>query len=434
MIRGGYGATSFFEGYSFNQRLTSSPPFSLAINSNAPTPTATSGGSPFTVTDAFSQPLGINNSLYSVWPQNTQPAYIHQYSFTVEQAITNTLSLSVGYHGQNGFHLADYRNGNQLTLAQAVIANPTITAVNAAGGNCNTTPFPAAAQPPYYSLVGECGLILVTESEGRMNYNAGQVTLRQRPTHHLEYSLNYTWAKSLTNSSGNYAVANTTANGSTFQNAYDMHADWGPSGMDIRHSMNFVGVYHLPFGRGQAYGGNVNRGVDAALGGWKLATSALIYSGFPITMFAQGNSNTFNTYGFNRPNQYRPLIIRNRTIDNWWGTDPSATPCTNRWRRQWNLCLRLPRPVHLRHRTQWQRTRSWLPPGRRLLVQGLPYLGEQHVLGFRADFFNIFNIASYGNPDSGITDGPTNFGNISNQGGVTRSNSRQIQLSLHYAF
>ncbi len=32
VLRGGYGATSFFEGYSFNQRLTSSPPFSLAIN------------------------------------------------------------------------------------------------------------------------------------------------------------------------------------------------------------------------------------------------------------------------------------------------------------------------------------------------------------------------------------------------------------------
>ena len=43
VIRGGYGATSFFEGFSFNQRLTSSPPFSLAINSNANTPSGTSG-------------------------------------------------------------------------------------------------------------------------------------------------------------------------------------------------------------------------------------------------------------------------------------------------------------------------------------------------------------------------------------------------------
>src|ERR1019366_8846586 len=92
VIRGGYGATSFFEGYSFNQRLTSSPPFSLAINSNATTPSGTSGGSPFTVADAFSQPLGINNSLYSVWPQNVQPAYNHQFTMVTEYAITSELS------------------------------------------------------------------------------------------------------------------------------------------------------------------------------------------------------------------------------------------------------------------------------------------------------------------------------------------------------
>src|ERR1700722_1915029 len=119
VIRGGYGISSFFEGYSFNQRLTSSPPFSQSINTNASSPTTTSGGTPFTVTDAFSQPLGIQNSTYSVWPQNNQPAYIQQYNLTVERALTNELSLSVGYHGQNGDHLADFRDGNQLTLAQA---------------------------------------------------------------------------------------------------------------------------------------------------------------------------------------------------------------------------------------------------------------------------------------------------------------------------
>ncbi len=117
VIRGGYGITSFFEGYSFNQRLTSSPPFSLSINTSAST-------TPFTVADAFSQPLGINNSTYSVWPQNTQPAYIQQYNLTVEHAITNELSVSMGYHGQNGDHLADYRDGNQITLAQAPVAKP----------------------------------------------------------------------------------------------------------------------------------------------------------------------------------------------------------------------------------------------------------------------------------------------------------------------
>jgi hypothetical protein len=435
VIRGGYGATSFFEGFSFNQRLTSSPPFSLAINSTAPIPSGGSGGSPFTVTDAFSQPLSIFNTLYSVWPQNTQPAYIHQYNLTVEQALTNTLSLSVGYHGQNGHHLADYRNGNQLTLAQAVIAAPIITANN---GDCNTA-FPSAAQSPYYALVGECGTILITESQARMNYNSGQVTLRQRPVHGLEYTLNYTFAKSLTNSSGNYAVANTTQNGSTVQNSYDLNADWGPSGMDIRHSMNFVGVYHLPFGRGQTYGGNANKFIDSALGGWTLSTSALIYSGFPVTMFGPGASNTFNTFGFNRPNQYRQLIIRNRSIDNWWGTDPSAIPCvpdpnTNPTGADNGICAYgVAQPFTFGN----AHNGTERGPGYRQvdlsLFKDFHLWRETHVLGFRADFFNLFNIASYGNPDSGITDG-TNFGNISNQGGVTRSTARQIQLSLHYAF
>ena len=425
VIRGGYGATSFFEGYSFNQRLTSSPPFSLAINSNATSPAGTSGGTPFTVADAFSQPLGINNSLYSVWPQKTQPAYIHQYNLTAEYAITNELSLSVGYHGQNGFRLADYRNGNQLTLAQA----PGAAAILSSNPNtqCSSLSFPAADQPPYYSLVGECGTILVTESEARMNYNSGQVTLRQRPIRGLEYTLNYTYSKSLTDSSGNYAVANTSMNGSTVQDSYNLKGDWGPSGMDIRHSMNFVGVYHLPYGHGQTYGGSASRGLDAMFGGWKLAASALLYSGFPVTIFAPDNSNAFNTFGFSRANQYHKLVIRNRSINDWWGTDPSADNtinCPSNGACAYGTAA--PFTFGTAHNS------SERGPGYRQvdtsLFKDFHFWRENNVLTFRADFFNIFNIASYGNPDSGITD--SNFGQISS----VRSPPRQIQLSLHYAF
>jgi hypothetical protein len=433
VIRGGYGATSFFEGYSFNQRLTSSPPFSLAINSNAVTPSVGSGGTPFTVANAFSQPLGINNSLYSVWPQDTQPAYIHQVSLTVEQAITSKLSLAVGYHGQSGHHLADYRNGNQLTLAQAAIATPIIQANN---GNCSV-PFPAAAQPSYYSLVGECGLILITESQARMNYNAAQVTLRQRPTRGLEYTLNYTWAKSLTNSSGNYSVSGTSFNGSSFQNGYDINADYGPSGMDIRHSLNFVGVYHLPFGRGQVYGANANGFLDGAFGGWKLAVSALVYSGFPVTIFGPNNSNTFNVFSFNRANHYRPLIVHNRSLENWWGTDPSATPCvpslTNPTGADDGVCAY---GVSAPGTFGTAGNSTERGPGFRQVDMAFFkdfHVFREHTLGFRADFFNIFNIVSYELPDSNVTDG-SNFGVISGGGNPTRSQFRSIQLGLHYAF
>ena len=422
VIRGGYGATSFFEGYSFNQRLTSSPPFSLAINSTAPVPSGTSGGTPFTVADAFSQPLGINNSLYSVWPQNTQPAYIHQVSLTGEYALTGTLSLSVGYHGQSGHHLADYRNGNQLTTAQA----------QDLGGNCGASVIPAVDQTPYYNLVGECGAVLITESQARMTYNSAQVTLRQRTHHGLEYTLNYTFAKSLTDSSGNYAVSGTSFNGSSHQDGYNIEADYGPSAMDVRHSLNFVGVYELPFGRGRTYGANANGFLDAALGGWRLATTAVLYSGLPVTIFGPGNSNT-NSWGFSRANQYRQMTIRNRSLANWWGTDPSAQPC-------------VPDPANptgayngtCAYGVAASNTFGTAPnsteraPGYRQvdmsLFKDFHVWGEGHVVGFRADFFNVLNIASYGNPDNGVTD--SSFGAIS---GV-RSQERHIQLGLHYTF
>lgn len=425
VVRGGYGATSFFEGYSFNQRLTSSPPYSLAINSNATVPTNASGGTPFDVTNAFSQPLGINNSLYSVWPQNTEPAYIHQFSLATEYALTNQLSLSVGFHGQNGHHLANYRNGNQLTLAQAPGANAIINDPLQQG--CNSS-FPTALQPPYFSLVGECGLILITESQARMNYDSGQVTLRERTHHGLEYTLNYTFSKSLTNSAGNYGVANSTANGSSAQDSHNLNGDYGPSGFDIRHSLNFVGVYELPFGHGRAYGGNVNGFLDNVLGGWKMSISAFLYSGFPVTLFGPGNSNTFNTFGLNRPNQYRKMVIRNRSLSNWWGTDPSATPCITAGVD--NGTCAYGAAGSFTFGTAANGTERG--PGYRQVDASFFkdfHVWRENVLGFRADFFNMFNIASYGNPDNGITDG-SSFGHITS----VRSPERQIQLGLHYSF
>src|ERR1700728_1660406 len=428
VVRGGYGVSSFFEGYSFNQRLTSSPPFSLSINTNASGPTNTSGGTPFTVADAFTQPLGINNSTYSVWPQNTQPAYIQQYNLTLERALTSELSLSVGYHGQNGDHLADYRDGNQLTLAQAPGVSAILNNPNLQG--CGSS-FPTALQSPYYSLAGECNAVLITESEARMNYNSGQVTLRQRTHYGLEYTLNYTLAKSLTNSSGNYAVGglpNASWNGDTFQNGYDEKADWGSSAIDVRHSLNFVGVYDLPFGRGRTYGGSTKGPVDAVLGGWKVSTSAILYSGFPITIFGQNNNQVMNSYGFNRANQYRKIVVRDRALANWFGTDPSAAPCLQAGIDDGTCAYG--NEGQFQFGTAANSTER--APGYRqvdmLLFKDFHLWGENHTLGFRADFFNIFNIASYGYPDNNIND--SSFGLINS----VRSPPRQIQLSLRYSF
>jgi hypothetical protein len=58
------------------------------------------------------------------------------------------------------------------------------------------------------------------------------------------------------------------------------------------------------------------------------------------------------------------------------------------------------------------------------------HIAERHAIGFRFDAFNAFNIVSYGNPDTGISD--STFGNVSLQS--TRSTERHLQFSARYTF
>lgn len=413
VLRGGYGATSFFEGNAGNQRLTSEPPFVVANDKRALTPTAASGttpasgGSPYTIQQGFASNPGDQNfasQTYSAWPQNIKPAYIQEFNLTSEYALTSSTSLAVAYVGQTGQHLIDYRNGNQLTAFNAIA--------------------------PYANLVGQGGSLLVTESNAMMNYNAGQATLRHRATHGFEYTVNYTYARAMTNSSGNYGTPNINGSNGAFQNAYNSRADYGPAGQDVRNALSAIGNYALPFGHGRQFGSSSNRLVDAAIGGWSISGSIVAYSGFPITINAPGESNT-NTFGQARANQYRKLIVRNRSIENWWGTDPSATPCLTAGVDNGVCAYGVPAVNSFGSAS----IGSERAPGYEQIDASTFkdfHITERQLIGFRADFFNLMNIASYDNPDNGITD--TNFGNISNQGTPTRSAARLIQLSLHYSF
>ena len=270
--------------------------------------------------------------------------------------------------------------------------------------------------------------LLITESRAAMNYNALQVVLRQRTTHGLEFNLNYTYGKALTNSLGNYGL-NVGGYGSSgaFQDYYNSGADWGPAGYDIRHNFSGNGVYALPVGRGKDYLSHVNRFVDEAIGGWKVAVAGVAYTGFPNTVNGPGNNS--NSFGTTRPNQYRALKIVNRNLDHWFGTDPSATPCTTPGVDNGVCAFGTP-------------ATNAFGTARNGNVRGPGYLNvdmsafkdfhtfREQTIGFRFDAFNAFNISSYGNPDIGITDGT--FGNVSNQG--VRSVERHLQFSGSYRF
>jgi hypothetical protein len=417
VVRGGYGANSFFEGNSYNQRLTAITPFIQAVNIsiNAPAPGVVT--TPRTAEQGFTG--GTTNysgsSYFSVYPQNIQPAYIHEWNLTTEYALTNTASVQVAYIGETGQHIEDYGN------------------VNAPLNNADPTSAPYYNNP-YIGINGVdsalgigSNFLLITESRAMMNYNALQGVFRQRLTHGLEFTLNYTYGKAMTNSLGNYALDVNGFSGS-FQDYYNSAADYGPAGYDLHHDFTATAVYALPVGRGQEFLSGSNRVLDEAVGGWKLSTAIVAYSGFPETITGP-NNNSQSISGVFRVNQYRPLKVVHRTNESWLGSDPSATPCTTAGVDNGVCAFGVPAP----NAFGTESNGAIRSPGffnTDLSAFKDFHIAEKQLVGFRFDAFNAFNIVSYGNPDTGIQD--TNFGNVSLQG--PRSTERHLQFSAHYDF
>ncbi|MGA7155438.1 MAG: TonB-dependent receptor [Acidobacteriaceae bacterium] len=415
VVRGGYSGSSFFEGNSSNQRLTSITPFIQAIQTTNLTVAAGNVPTPFTTQTAFdvsAQPGGT----YNTYPQNIQPAYVQNYNLTLEYALTHLMSLQVGYVGETGQHIEDYGNVNQWTVPGDATSAPFY---NSPYIGCNS---------PQATQVCSNGL-LITESRAMMNYNGLQAVLRQRLSNTgLEYTVNYTYSKSMTNAVGNYGLNNGGYNGDPgFQNYYDSHADYGVAGSDVKHNLNGTATYALPIGHGRKYMSNANRLVDEVLGGWKASAGFMFYSGFPDTITA-GSSNV-NSYGQTRAEQYRPLHIVHRSRYAWFGTDPSAQPCTtagvdngvcafgvpaqNTFGNSVNGAVRGPgfRDVDLSGFKEFRTIR-------------------EQFLGFRVDAFNAFNLVSFGNPDLSMS---PQFGWLAQENHI-RSVERHLQFSATYRF
>jgi hypothetical protein len=404
VVRGGYGITTYLEGTGANLRLTQNPPFHNDFETKATIPTDTgvySPGAPVLTSSGFPTNTPPVTTFYA-WKKNLQSAIIQEFSLTGEYQLTNASSLQVGYIGEVGKHLVDPAYANQLTGPGAIA--------------------------PFAGIVGQGGVVKVTASDSSLSYNALQAIFRQRLTAGLELTANYTYSKALTDDIGYYGAADIQQQYYQ-QNFYDIHGDWGPAGDDVRHAFSATGTYTLPYGHGQRYGSGSNVLLQEVLGGWKISASSVAYTGFPVTVTSPAEySSTVGAYtGAARPDQINPVKIVGRSINHWFGTDPSITqPCASGQRN--NVCA-----YAVQSQTGFGnvKTGTLRAPGFFNVDSALQKsfaVYHEHRVDFRADFFNFFNIASYGNPDNGITD--TNFGQIA----TTRSTERHIQFELKYAF
>ncbi len=150
---------------------------------------------------------------------------------------------------------------------------------------------------PYPQFTGDFEGLMIEEASSW--YNAMQVRFEKRTTHHVSFEGNYTISKLTDDSSaGRNNWVGSLGSGMP-QQLDRLYLEHSISANDAPQRLAAAVVLDLPVGRNNWIGGNMNRPLDAAVGGWSLATMITEQSGQPIAL---GMSNPRLANGTQRPN------------------------------------------------------------------------------------------------------------------------------------
>jgi hypothetical protein len=393
VVRGGYGISQYMEGTGANLRLPLNPPF--FFESAAQYDTTTGAG---TLATGFAElvPLDQPSGQVRAWDPNLRPQFTQQWNVFAEYLLTPSMSANVGYVGHKADHLVTPVEGNQPLPG---VGNPDTWA-------------PLNQRRPLYATAPLITNISTTAARGRSDYNALQVSLRQRSMNGLEYLASYTLGRVRTNNLGYYGSAGVAAEGAYWMNAYEPEWNYGPAFFDARHNFVFSANYELPFGRGRAWGGDISPALDAVLGGWRLSGIFQARTGFPITVTDGSAPSLQGVRGNERPNCVGDPVPSDQSLTRWLDINAFQRAARGTWGNCGIGVARAPgfKNIDL------------------VLAKRFP-IGGERAFEFRAEAFNLTNTPSFGPPARDIN-APNTFGTITS----TVSTARTVELVVKFFF
>ena len=321
----------------------------------------------------------------SIDPDATFPT-TYNWNLGIQKQLPFDALLDVNYVSTQGRHLLRRPDINQVT-PEVQAANPSV--------NIN-----ALRRYQGYTSIS------LWESSAASNYHGLQTGLTRRYSKDLTLSIAYTWSKVLTDAS-----SDTTG----VENLLDYRAERSHASFDRNHIFTASYVYYLPFFRRQ------DGLFGKLLGGWQLSGLVQAQSGAWLTPNISTATGTrrpdlVGRVAYLDPREVQTLIGgSNQPVTGNFYFDPTpgqffATPPPNRYGTSGPNVIRGP------GRHNWDMS----------LFKNIKAT-ENINLQFRAEAFNVWNHASFRNPN--VNASSRDFGTISDAGPP-----RLIQFGLKLVF
>ena len=420
----------------------------------------------------FTGPQGTQYGQFANWGyQNpndlgttaARDAEIYQWNIGIERLLPSQIVLGVDYSANRSTHLPWSGTNNRDFIPSALLAQITAavtpTDSSCIGDSCVSNFLQTSVNNPFYSMFnsgcvasatnpcfnepnsnyGQSTLPLSTllnkypqfngDFEGLMLeeasswYNALQIRFQKRTTHHISFEGSYTISKETDDSSAGRNNWVGALGAGIPQQLDNLSAEHSIGANDTPQRLALGAVVDLPIGRKQLLGGNMNRGVDAVIGGWSVATIITEQSGQPMAL-SMSNARLAN--GTQRPqvlcSQLKTGTSMHAVALDWQNSnltylnsncfgDPGDQVPGNAPRYFSGL------RVDGIHNADLNIYKSFVPKeGMRIEV--------------RAEMFNFTNHPRFGQPNSAV--GDPLFGTISSD--APGENPRSFQFGLRFEF
>jgi hypothetical protein len=275
-VRGGFGIFDALPlPYELILNNTSQAPFrptfaALGDNNGGLYPSPPPGVWPFGVPALTN--IHVNNPQSRNWryvDANIKRNYIYQYNFNIQQQITPSTTIMIGYTGSRAFH-----NPFQSDTVNTVIPTkvPGVGYVWPVPYSASLT---ASAQAARLLNPTTSNIMYNTMWQSRSWYNAMQVRVEKRMSHGFQLLGSYTWSKSMDDSSGSTA-GDTFQFDSVSEPWYDLSLNKGLSDFDVRRNLVISGSWSVPSPKGLGAIG------EKVLGGWQLGLILNLADGIPV--------------------------------------------------------------------------------------------------------------------------------------------------------